>query len=77
MAGVRVAKYNELVRIASVLTKTIKPLLTGYIKTSKKYKVWILQPSEYKTDTRNMLSKILHSETDDFTCYSQFQNKVV
>ena len=77
MIGVRVDKYNKLVRIVSVLTKTIKPLLTGYIKTSKKYKVWILQPSEYRTETRNILAKILHSETDDFTGYSKFQNRVV
>ena len=77
MTGVRVGKYNELVRIASVLNKTIKPLLTGYIKTSKKYKVWNLQPTEYTNATRNMLSKILHSESEDFNHYSKFQNRVV
>ena len=42
MTSVRVANYNELAHIVSVLTKTIKPFLTGYIKTSKKSKVWIL-----------------------------------
>ena len=40
MTGTRVAKYNQLVCIASVLSKTVRPLLTGYIKTSRKYKVW-------------------------------------
>lgn len=52
MTGVRVTKYNQLVRIVSVLSKSLKPLLTGYIKTSQNYIVWKLQPSEYITETR-------------------------
>ena len=39
MTGLRVAKYNAMMCIASVLCKIIQPLLTGYIKTTQKYRV--------------------------------------
>ena len=77
MTGLRVTKYNELMCIASVLCKTIQPLLTGYIKTTQKYKIWKQQPIEYCSETRNMLSKIMQSESSDFHSYSRFQNLVV
>lgn len=39
MTGLRVLTYTKLVRVANTISKTLAPLLTGYIKSRDKYKV--------------------------------------
>ena len=77
ITGLRISTYIKLIRIANTISKTLSPLLTGYIKSKDKYKVWNCQPNEFQTEERNMISKILHSESDDLKCYAHFQSSVV
>ena len=73
MTGDRVHMYQNLISIANTVSETISPLLTGYNKTKDKYKVWKLQPSIYRNETRNLVSKRLHIETSDFHLITRFQ----
>ena len=60
ITGNRVDIYLKLIDIASTINKTIKPLLTGYNATTKKYKTWKSQPDRYCSVQRRAITKHLH-----------------
>ena len=77
ITGLRISTYIKLVRIANTISKTLEPLLTGYIKSKDKYKVWNCQPNEFQSEVRNMISKVLQSESNEFKSFGRFQSSVV
>ena len=77
ITGVRVKNYIMLHNIASTIKDTLCPLLTGYNKTTDKYKSWRNQPSQYITMERKSIAKQLHTDTINMSLYGKFQEKVV
>ena len=53
ITGTRVSNYIRVHSIASTITETLVPLLTGYNIITKAYKSWKNQPVAYITPNRN------------------------
>lgn len=77
ITGLIVRNYIVVHNIASTIEETLRPLLTGYNKTTDKYKCWRNQPSQYINTDRQSIAKQLRSNDITMTLYGKFQQVIV